>query len=513
MRNAATSGGVLLLCLLASVARADQVEYSFAGAEPAKVTVSGGGLSYSGYRIAPGGQVAVSVKGPGVLRLLFFSDCPKSGCPGDTKVMVTLDGQGRMNDLSPKAQPGMAYSPAPKGRSVPSAAMAVILKIEAGEHPLGVKLPGNADAALVVSLSNALRKGGGDDLDLDFAPVAAKKPRGGDLDLPDLDMDLAPVPARPAKGGKAPPAKGASAGLDLDLDDLAPAPAAAKAPPVKGGKAPPAKNASLDLDLDDFAPPPPVAAANPRKNEPPRVEPKTETLVAQQPRAAPKAPSKPPPTSSVLVAEVEPEKLAPPAKVKKKRRVEIAQEPEPLPGPPPRLGPVEVGARAGWALARGNLRGQGLYVLEVGYRLESAGLPEVRLTFVSGYTMLTGSWSAIEPGRGLGGFQQNTTVVPVEVGATWEPGGLGGVSPYLGLAVSTGYTDTQLQRFSLKPAEVRGTALGATASAGLRLQVGTGSFVVELRHSESVATLASLARLAQPTLSSSAVTGGYLFSF
>src|SRR5207302_922749 len=67
MRNLATSGGVLLLCLLAFDARADQVEYSFSAAEPPSLAVTGGPQPYTGYRLSPGGQVSVKVKGPGVL--------------------------------------------------------------------------------------------------------------------------------------------------------------------------------------------------------------------------------------------------------------------------------------------------------------------------------------------------------------------------------------------------------------------------------------------------------------
>jgi hypothetical protein len=246
--------------------------------------------------------------------------------------------------------------------------------------------------------------------------------------------------------------------------------------------------------------------------DPKSVDPKPAVPPAKAPAAKPK-----PPTSALVavadgpkppVAPAQPP--APPPKKPKKKREPVVKPPEP-PSPPVVLGATEVGVRAGWALARGRLEGQGLYLAEFGRRLSS--VPALRVTLVGGYTLLSGQWTAIEAGRGLGSFTQETLWVPIEAGVTWEPLGAGGFSPYVGLSVAGGYVDTTVRRFSLKAQEVRGAALGATMVAGLRVQAGGGSFVLELRHSESVATLGPLAKVAQSTLSSSAVTGGYLFSF
>jgi hypothetical protein len=154
-----------------------------------------------------------------------------------------------------------------------------------------------------------------------------------------------------------------------------------------------------------------------------------------------------------------------------------------------------------------------MYLFEVGYRLAAAGLPDVRLSITSGYTLLTGAWRGIEPGRGLGSFFQNSQIVPFELGASWSPGSVGPFSPYVGAAFALGFVTTELQRYSLRPVLVSGVAVGASVSAGLRLRLGAGVLVLDLRHTELAVNDRDLARSGQDFLPSTAATGGYLLSF
>ncbi len=487
MRPFATSGGVLVLCLAALTARAGEVRYSFPGREPAHATVDGHRAHYQGFRLLPGRTLEATVQGPGVLRLLYFQDYTRGRpLPGTVRVMVTLDRDERMSALSPRRGRGLSYRPHRRDRARPSGPLPVLLKIGRGSHPLAVRLVPGTKLGGTLFFGNASRMG--DDLDLGLGPLAsnAPPPKGGD-DLALTDLDLAP--AGPAKGARKPPAD-----LDLDLG-LGPAPAA---------KSPPKKPAADDLDLDlDLPGPAPKAAQVAAPKPPPG--PSTQSLLAEQPEA----PAEPP--SSTFLA-VEPSSPSPRPRHRRHRRRPLAVVAPP--SPPPRLGAMELGARAGWALGRGDLRGgQGLYLLELGYRLTAQGHPNLRVVFAAGYTLISGQWTDIEPGRGLGGFSQNTTLVPMELGLTWEPWGPGGASPYLGLAFSSGLANTSLQRFSLPAAQAVGPAAGVTGELGLRLQAGRGSFVFELRHTESTAGLQTLASLGQSTLSASALTGGYLYSF
>jgi hypothetical protein len=180
--------------------------------------------------------------------------------------------------------------------------------------------------------------------------------------------------------------------------------------------------------------------------------------------------------------------------------------------PPPKLGDLEVGALGGYALARGRLvGGQGLGLFQAGYRLGSL-TPKLRLTFTSGYTMLAGKWRGVEPGRGRGWFYQNSRIVPLELGLTFEPVSFahGRVATYVGLAFAGSFAQTSVQRFSLATEQTAGTTAGGTGSVGIRLQVATAVLLLEVRHTELRAGLSGLP--VERVLSTTAVAGGLLLS-
>lgn len=515
MRSHVLTGGVLLCWFVASFARAEPVQISFVQ-EPAKAEVTGGGRTHKGWRLAPGSQIQLDVKGPGELKVFYFQEySPGKPFPTDVRLLVSVDGAGKMFPLTPKPLPGMAFG-GPKGKTLPSAPNPVALTMAAGEHRVVLKLAATSELGGVVAFPEARTKGA--DLDLDLDGLAALPPGSGGLDL-ELDMD---APVAPAKGKPGP--KKPELALDLDMD----------LPPAPGVKPPPAK-AGLELDLDE--PPIPPAAALPKptagllatSKAPPAApvaplpKPTAGLLAdAKAPAKAPaaKAPDALPPPKPFLPPEVAKKDPSPPV-------VAVAAPPEPEPFvpeppppppepdlPPPPLGRVEVGLRAGYALARGSLaaRGQPIGIVEVGLRLE--GMPTVRVTVAGSGTFLAGSVAGFDGMRGRGQFLQSTYLVPLEVGAAWEPISLGRLTPYLGLALSGGVAQTSMQRYSLRVEQAAGASFGATVAAGLRYQVvGTSVLVVEARQSESFASVTGVTRFGERTLSTTAFDGGLLFTF
>jgi hypothetical protein len=568
-RSAATAFGVLLASLLVAVqARAATISYHFDGNDPPAVKLQTAGIDFAGFRVASGGALTAKVSGPGVLRLLVFADCERDKCPGSLRLMISVDGYGKLHELTPQFEPEAGYVPAVP--LVPSAPMPVLLKLDAGEHTFQARMPGGFSGSAVLSFSNAKRVTGSDDLDLGLdielpppapAPVAAKPAPKPAVAALDLDLDLPPAPPVKSAGAVK---KQAPAALDLDLDlpptaPVKPAKAASKKPAVDldldldlppTAPTKPSKTASkapaVDLDLDLELPSAPAPAAAPvapktvitvkRTDGPTAARAVAGTNVAG-PRPTPvpvkPAPATPPPAMSLLIPlddEPEPAPAPKPAAPKPAAPKPTAQRPEPKPvapvvavadqlpapkppepeKPPPELGRVELGLRGGWNWSRDRLEGQGEAVLELGVRLPQ---PTLRVVVSGGTTLLRGTWVAFEPGRGRGDFVQNTMLVPVNVGLTWEPTGKGGISPFVGLSLATGYAETTLSRLSLSPVVVKGLMLGGTASAGVRLQAGRGSFVFMGEHTEAVATLATLSKLGQSVVSRTSVTGGYLFSF
>ncbi len=439
-------------------------------------------------------------------------------------------------DLPPAAPPpssgldlGLA-APAAPAPSTPTPA--------SGGLDLGLAAPAPAKTTAAAPPTNS-------GLDLGLAAPAAPTPSTPPPASGGLDLGLASAAPAPAPAKSAPAAPPASSGLDLGL--AAPgAPAPSASPPASGGldlglasaapqnPTPAPSGGGLDLGLSPAAPanpaPPsggldlglaPAAPTPPPGSGPlavattPAAPPATPLPPAETP--APHLPPAVPPPSTFVATLPSPTLSPPPVSPRphpgrrwhRRRRLAAVR-----PGPPPKLGAMEIGAQAGFALARGDLKGgQGLYLVELGYRLSQQGHPNFRVVFTSGYSLLSGSWTGIDPGHGLGSFYQNTTLIPMELGFTWEPWGPGGVSPYAGLAFASGLASTSLQRFSLPQAQSLGATLGVTAEVGLRLQAGIGSFVFEVRHTESVAGLKNLAQLAKAVVSASALTGGYLVSF
>ncbi len=585
-RSAATAFGVLLASLLAAVeARAATISYHFDGNDPPAVKLQTAGIDFVGFRVSSGGALTAKVSGPGVLRLLVFADCARDKCPGALRLMISVDGYGKLHELTPQFEPEAGYVPAVP--LVPSAPMPVLLKLDPGEHTFQARMPGGFSGSAVLSFSNAKRVTGSDDLDLGLeielpppapAPVAAKpapKPAVAaldlDLDLPpappvkssgavkkqapaalDLDLDLPPTaPAKPSKTASKTPA----VDLDLDLDLPPTAPVRPAKPASKTASRAPAADLDLDLELPS-APAPAAAPVAPKtiitvkRTDGPNAAPAVAGTNVAGPRPTPvpvkPAPAAPPPAMSLLIPIDDEPEPAPaqkpaaqkpaaqkPAAQKPTAQKSAAQSPEPKPvapavavadpppapkppkppepeKPPPELGRVELGLRGGWNWSRDRLEGQGEAVLELGVRLPQ---PTLRVVVSGGTTLLRGTWVAFEPGRGRGDFVQNTMLVPVNVGLTWEPTGKGGISPFVGLSLATGYAETTLSRLSLSPVVVKGLMLGGTASAGVRLQAGRGSFVFMGEHTEAVATLATLSKLSQSVVSRTSVTGGYLFSF
>lgn len=475
MRRLITLGSAVLLASLASEALADPIEFSFA-VTPPQVDIAGGGRTYRGFRLVPKGQLEVTARGGGVFKLFYFQEyTPGTPFPTDVRLLVSIDGTGKMFPISARPLPGLQFT-GTKGRALPSAPTPLNLQLAPGEHKIVLRLATGGDSPGYVAFPEARQKSApGADFDLDL-DVPAKPAVVAGLDLGDDDLDLPPVIA-PA------PRPTVAANDDLDLDFM----------PTAPSKPAPRQNFDLDLDI----PAKPVVVAANTKPLP--------TLVA---KPAPPTPVKPAPPTPVVT---KPKKPPPKPKALAMVVEPVVLPPEEPSGPPPRLGQFEIGPKGGYAISRGRLKGQGFYLVEFAYRLPS--FEKVRLVAASGYTLLTGAWSGIEPGRGLGWFHQNTQLVPLEIGATFEPVSFGIVTPYVGLAVSAGIASTSLQRFSLPDQLARGAALGFTGAAGVRLQFGKALMVFELRHNESAVAKASVARLGQQTLSATALTGGALFSF
>jgi hypothetical protein len=92
-------------------------------------------------------------------------------------------------------------------------------------------------------------------------------------------------------------------------------------------------------------------------------------------------------------------------------------------------------------------------------------------------------------------------------------GGFDRFTLYAGAAAAVGWARTQVLRYSLYA--LQGTMLvpGATVEAGLRIQVGKGVLVLELRHNEALALTGGMKHVAQSVLSAAAATGGFAVSF
>lgn len=494
MRLLPLLGAMLSAWLLATDARADRIEYSLSTPAP-EATVAGGGRSWTGLRMAPGTQFTFRTTGGGDLRLFYFQEyVAGKQPPREVRLLVAVDGAGKMFPLLPKALPGLTVTPAGAKKTLPTAPMPVTLRLSPGEHVVVVRLAPTVDLGGVLALPDAVRK----------APALADL----DLDAPDelaLDLDLSV------------PTEKAVASLDLDLDLDAPAK--------------PTAVASLDLDLDP-APAPPVKQPEPAKPaiaaaKP--VEPAKPAIATAKPvepakpavaAAKPVEPPKPAEPAKPAVAVAKPPVKKPPTSVAMVVPAEPELPEEPLfSGPPPALGALEIGPRAGWAMTRGRLQGgQPVYLLEVAWRLESFGLPQMRAVAVGGFASIDAGWTGIEPGLGKGWFQQTSRHVPLEVGVTYEPFAGDRFSPYVGLALAAGFASTSLTRFSLPTRTENGVALGAAASIGARFQVSSWSLVAELRHSEAFADLRLLSgrpgvRVGEPALGHTAALGGVLFSF
>jgi len=577
MRSILLTCGVLALSLAPARGLAQPVETTFVS-EPARADVATGGRTREAWHVAPGSQVSLRSRGPGTLRLEYFQECrPGRSAPADVRLLVAIDGAGKMFPVAAKALAGAAFVPPAAGGRVPCAAVPVNLKIGPGEHQVVLRLAASAEAGGSVAFPAAGADAAlaADDLSLDLdlgglgpAPAAAPRaspppaPAGDDLASLDPGLDTgmepalgaleAPRPKAPKGRGKPKPAEPALA-LDLGLTPLEPVAASAPPPP----KPAPDADLSLDLGLSPLDLAPPAAAKPPPAAKPPAPEPLALALLAPEPPPAP-----PPPPR---VGEKPPEKPAekPPAKVVEKpaapappppvpakppEKPAVAQKPQEKPpavaarpaekpkekpalaarakrpappppppepeGPPPKLGPIEVGSRGGVALARSHLAAQGIGLVEIAYRLERFGFPKLRVTFTGGYMLLTGSWLGMEAGRGKGWMTQNTDLVPMEVGATWDVASFGPwnrFTVYAGAAAGAGVAHTQMERFSLRPQERASAVLGGSVSAGVRAQVRRAVLVAELRHGESIA--GGDGGPAQQALSATALTGGFAVSF
>lgn len=190
-----------------------------------------------------------------------------------------------------------------------------------------------------------------------------------------------------------------------------------------------------------------------------------------------------------------------------------------LPAAPRRRSPseiingLEVIPRAGYNLGRNRLAGMGMYQIEVSSRLDVVGLSSVRASVTTGLAAFAGAWRGTEPGRGYGRFQQSSTVIPLELGVSFEPLRHSRFSPYIGAAFTTGFVHTALQRYSLPVDTGGGLLLAGTASLGLRMRGGGVVALVELRHTEGRTGLDGVLSAGQGVLSSTALMGGVGLSF
>lgn len=179
------------------------------------------------------------------------------------------------------------------------------------------------------------------------------------------------------------------------------------------------------------------------------------------------------------------------------------------PAEPPRF---RIGLRLGSFVPRTELAAGPLGALEAAYLLPFEPLRNrLRVSLSAGYVSVAQRSQKIVPGRGFDqGFIQRTTIVPIELAATWDLLVPAAGSP--GVAAGVGYglypTSTQFTAFNT-PTTERAAGQAAFAVARGSLPLGPGLVFLDVRYAEARASLGPLGDVGTSDLSGFALAAGY----
>ena len=177
------------------------------------------------------------------------------------------------------------------------------------------------------------------------------------------------------------------------------------------------------------------------------------------------------------------------------------------PGTPAR---ILVGARLGAIVPRTELGSGFAASAEVGYLLPVLD-QRLRVELDVGYGFTTFQGPRIVPGRGYdASFTQNTTLVPIDLGAFFEqPIGSTGFSVYGGVALAMVVVDASFQSFDAK-SSASDVAWGPLFAGGAAYRLGPGAVALDVRYTEATANLGPMGIEGQQALGNFQLTAGYV---